>query len=127
MAELRPANPPARGRLLRSFGYACRGVGKMLAWQANARIHAAATVIVVGVGFIAGLERWEWCAVAGAIGLVWMAEGMNTAIEALTDLVSPGKHPLAGQAKDLAAGAVLCAAIIAVVIGVIVFLPKLAR
>ncbi len=98
----------------------------MLALQANARIHALATVVVVALGFVLGLVRWEWCAVIGAIGLVWTAEGVNTAIEALTDLVSPGEHPLAGRAKDIAAGAVLCAAVAAAVIGVIVFGPKLA-
>jgi diacylglycerol kinase (ATP) len=109
---------------MRSFGYAFRGVAMMLALQANARIHALATVVVVVAGFLVGLKSWEWCAVVGAIGLVWTAEGLNTALEALTDLVSPGEHPLAGRAKDVAAGAVLCAAIAAVVIGAIVFVPK---
>jgi diacylglycerol kinase (ATP) len=123
MPELRPANPPTRGRLMRSFGYAIRGVRMMLAFQANARIHALATMIVVALGFALGIQRWEWCAIVGAIGLVWTAEGLNTALEALTDLVSPGEHPLAGRAKDVAAGAVLCAAIAAAVIGLLVFLP----
>ena len=126
MPEPHPANPPTRGRLVRSFGYAIRGMGIMLAVQANARLHAVATVIAVSLGFVFGLERWEWCAVVGAIGGVWAAEGLNTAIEALTDLVSPGAHPLAGRAKDLAAGAVLCAAIAAAAVGLIVFGPKLA-
>ncbi len=126
MAELRPANPPTRGRLIRSFGYAIRGVALLVKLQANARIHALATGVVVVLGFVFGLERWEWAAVAGAIGLVWAAEGMNTAIEALTDLVSPGEHPLAGRAKDIAAGAVLCAAIAAVVIGLLVFARRIA-
>ena len=109
---------------MRSFGYAIRGLRTMLALQANARIHALATIVVVALGFLLGLNSWEWCAVVGAIGLVWTAEGMNTAIEALTDLVSPGEHPLAGRAKDIAAGAVLCAAVAAAVIGLIVFLPR---
>lgn len=125
MAELRPANPPTRGRLIRSFGYAIRGIGTMLKLQANARLHAAATGLVAGLGFLLGLSRWEWCAVIAAIGLVWTAEGLNTALESLTDLVSPGEHPLAGRAKDLAAGAVLCAALVAAAIGAIVFLPHL--
>jgi diacylglycerol kinase (ATP) len=125
MAELRPANPPTRGRLIRSFGYAIRGIVMLVAWQANARIHALATVTVLALGFFFHIERWEWCAVVGVIGLVWAAEGLNTAIEALTDLVSPGAHPLAGRAKDIAAGAVLCAAISAVVIGLIVFAPRI--
>jgi diacylglycerol kinase (ATP) len=125
MAEFRPANSPKRGRLLRSFRCALRGVALMLRLQANARIHAVATVLVVALGFVCELRAWEWCAVVGAAGLVWAAEGVNTALEALTDLVSPDEHPLAGRAKDLAAGAVLCAAIAAAVIGLIVFLPHL--
>lgn len=125
MVELPPANPPTRGRLRRSFRYAIRGVALMLRHQANARIHAAATVAVVALGIVCGLRAWEWCAVIGAIGLVWSVEGLNTALEALTDLVSPDEHPLAGRAKDIAAGAVLCAAVAAAVIGGIVFLPHL--
>lgn len=126
MAAPRPANPPARGRLVRSFGYAFRGVGMMLATQANARIHAVASVVVIAAGFGLKISLLEWCAVVLAIGLVWAAEGFNTALEALVDLASPEIHPLAGRAKDVAAGAVLCAAIAAAIIGAIIFLPKLA-
>lgn len=125
MAEPRPVNPPTRGRLLRSFGYAFRGVAAMLRLQANARIHAVATLLVVGLGFFFRICAGEWCAIVAVIGLVWTAEGLNTAIETLTDLVSPEAHPLAGRAKDLAAGAVLCAAVAAFIVGAIVFLPKL--
>lgn len=122
----RPSAPPgSRGRLARSFGYAFRGLGMLLRTQANARIHAAATVLAVGAGFWLGLSRGEWCAVVGAIGLVWTAEGVNTAIEAAVDLVSPERHPLAGRAKDLAAGAVLCAALAALAIGGLIFGPRL--
>ncbi len=126
MPAQRPGNPPTRGRLLRSFACAFRGVGMMLATQANARIHALATLLVLGLGVLVRLERWEWCAVIFAIGLVWTVEGLNTAIETLIDLISPGANPLAGRAKDIAAGAVLCSAIGAAVIGAIVFLPRLA-
>ena len=121
----RPTAPPAsRGRLARSFGYAFRGVGMMIRTQANARIHAVATLFAVGGGFWFGISRGEWCAVISAIGLVWMAEGLNTALEAVVDLVSPEQHPLAGQAKDVAAGAVLCAAFAAFAIGVLIFGPR---
>jgi diacylglycerol kinase (ATP) len=92
--------------------------------QANARIHLGISVIVVGAGFYYGLSRGEWCAVVAAIGLVWTAEGLNTAIEAVVDLVSPEYHELAGRAKDLAAGAVLCASIAAGVIGALIFWPR---
>lgn len=124
----RPIPPPdPRGRLARSFGYAWRGLGTLLRTQANARLHAAATVLVVAAGFALRISPGEWCAILAAVGLVWLGEGLNTAIETLTDLVSPGPHPLAGRAKDVAAGAVLCAALAALVIGAVVFLPHLAE
>ncbi len=97
----------------------------MLRTQVNARIHLGFTVSVLVAGFVCHLTRAEWCAVAGAIGLVWTAEGLNTAIEAVVDLVSPDYHVLAGRAKDVAAGAVLCAAVAAVVIGLLIFGPHL--
>lgn len=97
----------------------------LLRTQANARIHLAATIAVVACGFGGGLSRGEWCAIVLAIGLVWTAEALNTAIEAVVDLASPARHPLAGRAKDVAAGAVLCAAAAAAVIGALIFGPRL--
>lgn len=124
----RPTPPPdPRGRLVRSFACAFRGIGILVRTQANARIHAAATVLVVVAGFALRISPGEWCAILAAIGLVWLGEGLNTAIETLTDLVSPDPHPLAGRAKDVAAGAVLCAALAAFVIGAVVFLPHIAE
>jgi diacylglycerol kinase len=67
----------------------------------------------------------EWCALVSAIALVWAAEALNTAVELLTDLVQPERHPLAGRAKDAAAAGVLLASIGAAVIGALVFLPRL--
>ena len=125
MSDRTPAPPDSRGRLARSFGHAFRGIGILLRTQANARIHATATVLVVAAGFWFGLSLGEWCAVVAAIGLVWTAEGVNTAVETVVDLVSPERHPLAGRAKDVAAGAVLCAAITALVLGSLIFGPRL--
>ena len=125
MSDRTPAPPDSRGRLARSFGHAFRGIGILLRTQANARIHATATVLVVAAGFWFGISRGEWCAVVAAIGLVWSAEGVNTAVETVVDLVSPERHPLAGRAKDVAAGAVLCAAITALVLGSLIFGPRL--
>lgn len=105
--------------------FAFRGIVFLLRTQTNARIHLAAAVVVIGAGFGFEITRAEWLAVIAAIGLVWTAEGLNTAIEALVDLVSPEQHPLAGRAKDVAAGAVLLAAIAAAVIGLLVFGPRL--
>jgi diacylglycerol kinase len=124
--SVRPSAPEEpRGRLVRSFGYAFRGIGILVRTQANARIHAAVTLLAVGVGFALGISRGEWCAVIGVIGLVWVAEGMNTAVESVVDLVSPERQPLAGRAKDVAAGAVLCAALAAAIVGAIIFAPRL--
>ena len=97
----------------------------MLASQQNAWIHAIATVAVTVAGFYFGLARSEWCWVTLAIVAVWTAEAFNTAIEFLTDVASPEFHPLAGKAKDVAAGAVLISAIGAAVIGAIIFSPYL--
>jgi diacylglycerol kinase len=110
-----------------SFGYALRGIGCLLRTQANARIHLAATIVVVAGGFLLGVSRPEWCALIAAIGLVWTAEGLNTAIEAVVDLASPERDPLAERAKDTAAGAVLLAALAASAIGAIVFIPHIAE
>ena len=122
-------DPPVRtltftGRV-RSFSHAIRGIALMLRSQQNAWIHAAATVAVVGVGLLVGISRAEWSWIVLAILVVWMAEALNTAIEFLTDVASPDFHPLAGQAKDVAAGAVLLAAIGAVVVATLVFGPHL--
>jgi diacylglycerol kinase (ATP) len=110
---------------IRSFSFALRGIGIMLRSQHNAWIHAAATLVVVIAGASFGLTRMEWCWIVLAIVAVWSAEALNTAIEFLTDVASPGFHPIAGRAKDVAAGAVLIAAIGAVAIGVLVLGPHL--
>ncbi len=65
----------------------------------------------------------EWCCLVLCLMVVWTAEALNTALELLTDLVSPEFHPLAGRAKDAAAGGVLIAAVGSVIVGAIVFVP----
>ena len=108
---------------LRSFGHAFRGLKVLLQTQPNARIHAVATVLVVAAGALLRISSMEWVLIVLAIAGVWTAEALNTAIEFLVDLVSPDPHPLAGKAKDVAAGAVLIAAIGSAVIGGFVFGP----
>lgn len=109
-----------------SFGYAFRGVGAALRTEVHLWFHAAATVAVVALGLYCGLARWEWVAVVLSVGAVWCAELVNTAVEAVVDLVSPQYHPLAGRAKDVAAGAVLIMALAAAVVGAVVFWPYVA-
>lgn len=124
MSELPEFSFAARAR---SFRYAGRGVVALLRSQHNAWIHAAGSVAVVGLGFAVGLSRLEWCLVVLAMVAVWSAEAVNTAIEALCDVASPEVHPLVERAKDIAAGAVLLAAVGAVVVGLLVFGPHLLR
>jgi diacylglycerol kinase (ATP) len=111
-------------KILASTRYALRGL-RFLLEERNARLLLAGTILAIGAGVYFELDRLEWCAVIFAIALLWVAEGLNSALERLTDLVSPGFHPLAGKAKDIAAGAVLIALAAAVSIGVIIFAARL--
>ena len=112
---------------LRSFGHAFRGLKVLLQTQHNARIHAVATVLVVVAGALLRISAFDWALIALAVLCVWAAEAMNTAIEFVVDLVSPEHHPLAAKAKDVAAGAVLVAAIGAAIVGGLVFGPHVVR
>lgn len=95
----------------------------MLRTQHNAWLHALATGVVATLGFVFGVSAEEWVWLTLTIVAVWSAEAMNTAFEHLCDVVSPEFHPSVKRAKDVAAGAVLIAAIGAVVVASIVFWP----
>ncbi len=112
-------------RLIRSFGYAIRGIGRLFGSQANARIHLVVAAAVVLLGLWLGLPARDWALLLLTMGLVMAAEGFNTAIELAIDRIGPEAHPLSGQAKDVAAGAVLIAAIAAVAVGLLVLGPPL--
>lgn len=114
------AQPPSSNPFL-TFRYAFRGIATMLRTERNARIHALATLLVVGFGFALGVDRLEWIALALAVASVWAAEAFNTAIEALCDVVSAEHHPGIERAKDIAAGAVLLTALGAFLVAVLVF------
>jgi diacylglycerol kinase len=111
---------------LKSFAHALRGMVYLVRTQPNARVHLLATVGVCMAGAYVGLSRDEWLWVSVAIVLVWGAEAFNTALEDLADALHPAQHPGIGRAKDVAAGAVLIAALGAAVIGVLIFAPHLA-
>lgn len=115
---------PGLGKRLKSFQHAGRGL-LLLTKEANARVHLAAACIAVLLGLVLGIGATDWAILVLCIGLVIAAEGMNTALERIVDLVSPEWHPLARDAKDLAAGAVLVAAIAAAIVGVLIFVPYL--
>ena len=97
----------------------------MLKTQHNSWIQAGIAVIAIVLGFYLDISRVEWLFIIMATGLVLMAEIINTAIETMVDLLSPEKNEKAGRIKDLAAGSVLLASIMALAVGIIIFLPKL--
>jgi diacylglycerol kinase (ATP) len=122
MTDREPFSVAARAR---SFSHAIRGVATLLASEHNARVHALATLAVVGLASWLGLPRFEWALLLLAIGFVWAAEAFNTAIEKFCDRLAPERHPLIEQAKDLAAAGVLFAALAAAAVGFVVLGPPL--
>jgi diacylglycerol kinase len=113
------------GSRIKSFKYAFEGIFLLLKTQHNAWIHFISTIAVVLTGLLFKLSTTEWCLIILSIIIVWMSEALNTACEFLADVTSPEFHPLIKKSKDVAAGAVLITAIGAVVIGLLIFLPKL--
>ncbi len=120
-----PSAPRRASSRLESFGHAFAGCIYMLRTQRNAWIHTCATVAVTALGLWLGLSRLEWAALVLVIGLVWMAEFVNTALEALVDLACPDLHPLAKAGKDVAAAAVLVGAVTSVIVGLLILGPPL--
>jgi diacylglycerol kinase len=110
---------------IKSLGYACEGIVTFFKTQPNAWIQLCAAAAIIIVGVVLKISRWEWCWIVASIALVIVSEMLNTALEFLTDLVSPSVHPVAKKVKDVAAGAVLIAAITAVIIAALIFLPKI--
>lgn len=109
---------------LKSFKYAWQGIASFLRGDHNAWIHAVATICVIILACVVPLTKVEIFALVFAIGFVWVAEMFNTCIERTMDFISTERRPEIGLIKDIAAGAVLVAAITAAVIGGIVFIPK---
>jgi diacylglycerol kinase len=111
--------------LFRSFGYAFSGIARLVQQQRNAQIHVVLTALIMLVSLAWGLSRIEWLVLVLTISLVLSMEALNTAVEAVVDLVSPQFHPLAKLAKDVAAGGVLITAIGAVVIALLLYGERL--
>nr|WP_295932764.1 diacylglycerol kinase family protein [uncultured Dyadobacter sp.] len=112
-------------KAIRSFRYAGAGIYSLFRYENNARIHLMACIVVVIAGVFFQISGTEWCLIIIQIGLVWAAEAFNTAIEKLADLVSADYHPVIKVVKDTAAAGVLLLAVSAVIVGGIVFVPKL--
>ena len=111
--------------LYKSFGYAFEGIFAGIRGERNMKIHCFAAVCVVVAGVLFHISVTEWCICLVLFGLILSLELVNTAIEAVVDLVTEDKKPLAKLAKDTAAGAVLIAAVMAAVAGLLIFVPKL--
>lgn len=112
-------------KFIRGFGFAFNGIFYTAKTQLNFRVHLFAALLAVILGFVLKISTSEWQWILVCFALVLMAELFNTALEVITDLVSPGYNKMAGHSKDAAAGAVLIAAIFALITGIIIFLPKL--
>lgn len=110
---------------IKSANHAWRGIGLLLKTSHNAQLAVVISILVTYLGFTLKISAMEWVALIFAKGLVFVSEGFNSAIEIDIDLTSPEYHPYAKDTKDVAAGAVLISVIMAVIVGAIIFLPKL--
>lgn len=109
----------------KAFSYAWQGLKALLIYEHNARLHLVAAVCIIVAGFLLNVSAIEWCVLVLTICGVFVAEALNTAVEVLADKITLEKDPLIGRAKDLGATAVTISAFSAVIIGFIIFLPKL--
>ena len=109
----------------KAFKYAKEGARALLQYEHNFRIHLCAAVIVVILGFIFSISPIEWCVILLCIGGVFCAEGLNSALEVLCDRISTQQDEAIKRAKDIAAASVFFLAFAALIIGLIIFIPKL--
>ena len=116
---------PDFAKALRSFRYAIRGIFQLFSTENNAKIHLIAGILAIFLGLSLGLSRIEWCILIIQITVVFAAEAFNSAIEKLSDVLSPEHHPVVGILKDIAAGGVLLVAAGSVLTGILLFLPRI--
>lgn len=109
----------------RAFRYAWQGLAALMRYEHNARIHAVAAVAAVGAGVWLRISPLEWCVVVISIAAVVAAEALNSGLEALADRITVEHDPLVGRAKDYGAAAVTLLAFAALVVGAIIFIPKI--
>lgn len=125
---VRSANTKGQGqryKLTSAFANAAHGLLEAVRTERNLRIDAVCAAVAVALGFALRIDAPSWLAVIICIGVMFALETVNTAIEAVVDLASPGYHELARKAKDCAAGAALAGAVASLAVGVIVFLPRI--
>jgi diacylglycerol kinase (ATP) len=113
------------GKRLKSFRHAFRGLAQLVKREHNFRIHLVVTILVVIAGILLNIKTAEWLIIIIIIGVVLVAEGLNSAVEHLCDILSPDEDQRVKKIKDMLAAAVLISAVIAVIIGIIIFLPHI--
>jgi len=110
-------------RLLKSFSYALKGLGRIFREEQNLRVQSIIAIISIVIGFILRISAVEWCLIIFAIVLVILMETMNSVVERIADILKPRIHEYVKEIKDITAGAVLLSSLLAVTIGLIIFLP----
>lgn len=108
---------------LRSFGFAIAGIRAFVRSEPHALLHFIATIIVLAAGFYFHVSGMQWIALLIVMSIVWITEMLNTVLEKVMDHVAPDYHPRVKWIKDVAAGAVLIAAVVALAVGAIIFIP----
>lgn len=112
-------------QLINAFKYAFQGIYIFFSKDFNGRLELGIAIITIAAGFVLHISKYEWITVLLCIAIVLSLEMINTTIEKLCDMIEPGVHPTIKMIKDIAAGAVLLSAIVSLVIGLIIFLPKI--
>lgn len=112
-------------RLYQSFKFAFRGLFSLIKKEQNFRIHVLASLIIIILGFYFSIEAWKWCLVIIMIALIFILEMLNTVFERLVDMLKPRIHIYVGEIKDIMSGMVLVAAITAVILALLIFVPYL--
>ena len=125
LENVRYASPFTFVGRVRSFRHAVTGLAFVLRSQHNAWLHAVATGLAIVLGVVLRITVDEWCVLVLAVVTVWVAEAFNTGLEVLADALVSERHPIVKIAKDVAAAAVLLSALGALVVGAILFLPRL--
>ena len=110
---------------LKSIGFALKGALYLLKTEASIQVQFALTILITALGFYFNISRMEWMFQLLAVGIVMGIEGLNTAIEAMSDFIHPENHNKIGLIKDIAAGAVFIASIFALMIGLIIYIPRI--
>ncbi|WP_439153222.1 diacylglycerol kinase [Winogradskyella sp.] len=110
---------------LKSIGYAFKGMLILIKTEASIKIQVVIALVVTIAGFYYNISNTEWIVQIAMIGLVMSIEGVNTAIEYIADFIHPDHHPKIGLIKDIAAGAVFIASVVAVIIAIIIYFPKM--